>query len=212
MSKTDLLTEDTINPKGQNYICISFLTDKENKTSLSGIKMRGAFSTYDEACEHAKKLQGIDEYFNVFVGEMGKWLPFDPNPDSEAVQNSEYANEQLNTMMKSYMENQEKAKIYHEKRKNEMVKNNILDNLNTRQENLDDIKKKIKKTDDKDEQLNLQKNIEEIENQIAKMKEKKSEIEHQIDSIGKQLDGFSQMNLAPPTIVDYDEEPIKSVE
>ena len=212
MSKTDLLTEDTINPKGQNYICISFLTDKENKTSLSGIKMRGAFSTYDEACEHAKKLQGIDEYFNVFVGEMGKWLPFDPNPDSEAVQNSEYANEQLNTMMKSYMENQEKAKIYHEKRNNEMVKNNILDNLNTRQENLDDIKKKIKKTDDKDEQLNLQKNIEEIENQIAKMKEKKSEIEHQIDSIGKQLDGFSQMNLAPPTIVDYDEEPIKSVE
>ena len=58
MTKTDLLTEDTINPKDQKFICISFLTDKENKTTLSGIKVRGAFATYEEACAHAKKLQG----------------------------------------------------------------------------------------------------------------------------------------------------------
>ena len=146
MTKMDLLTEDTINPKGQNFMCISFLTDKENKTTLSGVKVRGVFTTYEEACAHAKKLQSVDEYFNVFVGEMGKWLPFDPSPDSEAVKDSEYANEQLNSMMKSYMENQEKAKIYHEQRKNEMVRKNILDNLDTRQQNLDEIKKKMKKS------------------------------------------------------------------
>lgn len=202
MLKTDLLTEDTINPKGQNFICISFLTDKENKTTLTGIKFRGAFSTYEEACEHAKKLQGIDEYFNVFVGEMGKWLPFDPNPDSEVVKDSEYANEQLNTMMKSYMENQEKAKIYHEQRKNEMVKKNILDNINTRQQNLDEIKKKLKKSNSLDEKDSLQKNIDEIEKQITKMEEKKSELDEQIDLLGNQLKGFSEMKLEPPKILD----------
>jgi molecular chaperone DnaK (HSP70) len=202
MSKTDLLIEDTINPKGQNYICISFLTDKENNTTLSGIKIRGAFATYEEACNHAKKLQGIDNYSNVFVGEMGKWLPFDPNPDSEAVENSEYANEQLNTMMKSYMENQEKAKIYHEKRKNEMVRTNIIDNLTARQENLDEINKKIKTSKSEDETNSLLKSVEEIEKQIDKMEEKKAAIDQQIDNIGTQLNGFSQMKLDPPKIIE----------
>lgn len=202
MSKTDLLTEDTINPKGQNFICISFLTDKENKTTLSGIKVRGTFASYEEACAHAKKLQSVDEYFNVFVGEMGKWLPFDPNPDSEAVKDSEYANEQLNNMMKSYMENQEKAKIFHEQRKNEMVKKNILENLNTRQQNLDEIKKKMKKSKNQEEKDTLQNSVEEIEKQIAKMEEKKTNIDEQIESLGNQLKGFSQMKLAPPTLVE----------
>jgi molecular chaperone DnaK (HSP70) len=202
MSKTDLLTEDTINPKGQNYMCISFLTDKENKTTLSGIKVRGVFTTYEEACEHAKKLQGIDEYFNVFVGEMGKWLPFDPNPDSDLVKDSEYANEQLNTMMRSYMENQEKAKIYHEQRKNEMVKQNLLDNINNRQQNLDDIKKNMKKSKNESEKNNFQKNIDEIEKQITKMEEKKSDIDQQIETLETQLKGFGQMKLDAPTIME----------
>jgi hypothetical protein len=204
MSKVDLLTEDTINPTDQKFICISFLTDKENKTTLSGIKIRGAFPTYEEACAHAKKLQSVDSYFNVFVGEMGKWLPFDPNPDSESVKDSEYANEQLNSMMKAYLENQEKAKIYHEQRKNEMVRKNILDNLNTRQENLNDLKKKIKKSKNDSEKDNLQKNIEEIEKQISKMEEKKSELDVQIESLGDQLKGFSQMKLDPPKIMETD--------
>lgn len=205
MSKVDLLTEDTINPKGQNFICISFLTDKENKTTLSGIKIRGAFPTYEEACAHAKKLQAVDEYFNVFVGEMGKWLPFDPNPDSEAVKDSEYANDQLNSMMKSYMENQEKAKIYHEQRKNEMVRKNILDNLNTRQENLNDLKKKLKKSKNDAEKNNLQSSIDEIEKQISKMEEKKSELDTQIESLGNQLKGFSPMKLDAPKVLENNE-------
>jgi hypothetical protein len=199
MSKTDLLTEDTINPKGQNYVCISFLTDKENKTTLSGIKVRGVFTTYDEACSHAKKLQNVDEYFNVFVGEVGKWLPFDPNPDSEAVADSEYANVQLNTMMKSYMENQEKAKLFHEQRKNEMVRQNLLDNINSRQENLDEYKSKMKDATNPDE---LQQNIDEIEKQILKMEEKKLEVNKQIELLGTQLKGFGQMKLDPPKVIE----------
>ena len=136
---------------------------------------------------------------------MGKWLPFDPCPDSEAVKNSEYANDKLNTMMKSYLENQEKAKIYHEQRKNEMVRKNILDNINTRQQNLDEVKKKIKKSKNANEQESLQKSIDEIEKQISKMEEKKGELDEQINTLGSQLKDLGQMKLDPPTILENGE-------
>ena len=110
----DYLTEDTIIPKNQKYVCISFLSDKENKTTLNGIKIRGVFATIEEASEHAKKLQSIDKYFNVFVGEVGKWLPYDPSPTSDKAGDPEYAQDQLNNLMKGYLENQNKAKIFQE--------------------------------------------------------------------------------------------------
>ena len=182
MSKGDYLTEDTILPSGQKFVCLSFLTDKENKTTLSGIKIRGVFDTYENACEHAKKVQNIDSAFNVFVGEMGKWLPFDPNPDSEAVKNSEYANEQLNTMMKGYLENQEKAKLFHEQRKNELVRKNILENITTRQNNLKELKDKME-TATEDEKKSLEDNMKSIEEQIEKMELKRKELDDQISTI-----------------------------
>jgi len=203
MSRVDYLTEDSILPWDQKYVCLSFLTDKENKTTLSGIKIRGAFSKYEEACEHCKKLQAIDPAFNVFVGEMGKWLPFDPNPDSQAVKDSEYANEELNKMMKSYLENQEKAKLYHEQRKNEMVRKNILDNLQSRQDTIKDLKKKVTKTKDSTEIDSIEKNILEIESQIKKMEEKKSELDIEIDNLSNQVKNTSSSNsqLNGPKII-----------
>lgn len=193
MSKVDYLTEDSILPSDQKFVCLSFLTDKENKTTLSGIKIRGVFASYTEACEHCKNLQTIDPAFNVFVGEMGKWLPFDPNPDSQSVKDSEYANDELNKLMKGYLENQEKAKIYHEQRKNEMVRQNILENLQTRHDNIKDLKKKAKKASNSSETESIQKNIIEIENQIKKMEEKKSEIDVQIENLSNQVKDSSTL-------------------
>ncbi len=187
MSKVDYLTEDSILPWDQKFVCLSFLTDKENKTTLSGVKVRGAFTKYEEACEHCKKLQAIDPAFNVFVGEMGKWLPFDPNPDSQAVKDSEYANEELNKMMKGYLENQEKAKLYHEQRKNEMVRKNILDNLQSRHDTIKDLKKKVTKAKDSSEVESIEKNILEIESQIKKMEEKKAELDVEIENLSNQV-------------------------
>jgi hypothetical protein len=201
MSKVDYLTEDTILPKDQKYICMSFLTDKDNKTSLSGIKLRGAFSTYDEACEHAKKLQSIDQYFNVFVGEMGKWLPYDPNPDSDVVKDSQYANAELNTMMKSYLENQEKAKVFHEQRKQELVRQNVLDNLQTRKDTLQDLEKKLDGSTDTDKE-SVEKNMKTIEEQIKKMEERKLELDSQIENLAQQSKLFNISTNSSPKIID----------
>jgi molecular chaperone DnaK (HSP70) len=200
MSKVDYLTEDSLLPAGQKFVCMSFLTDKENKTTLSGIKIRGVFATYDEACAHAKNLQNVDEYFNVFVGEMGSWLPFDPNPDSQAVKDSQYANDQLNNMMKAYLENQEKAKIYHEQRKNELVKKNILDNLTTRHDNLKELQKKHKKTKNETEKQSLEQSMKDIEEQINKMEEKKKDIDEQLEQLNNQVSSFGGTQPTLPKV------------
>ena len=187
MSKPDYLSEDSLLPKDQKFVCLSFLTDKENKTTLSGVKVRGVYETYDEACKQAKNLQAVDEAFNVFVGEMGKWLPFDPAPDSEAVKNSEYANEELNNMMKSYLENQEKAKLFHEQRKNELMKKNIMDNITTRHTNLKEVQEQLTSATEEEKKI-LEDTVKSIEEQIEKMEVKKNELDEQINTIKSNLD------------------------
>jgi len=192
MSNPNFLTDDSsMLPPEQKFVCLSFLTDKENNTTLSGVKVRGVFETYEQACEHAKRLQTLDPYFNIFVGHMGKWLPFDPAPDSKLVENSEYANEQLNTMMKAYMENQEKAKLYHEQRKNEQVRKIILDNLSNRQDNLRDLELKLRKTTNPDEKFSLQQSYKSVEDQINEMENKKKDLDSKLEELTKQIELFS---------------------
>jgi hypothetical protein len=202
MSKVDYLTEDQLLPSDQKFVCLSFLTDSENKSTLSGIKIRGVFESYESACAHAKKVQTVDPYFNVFVGEAGKWLPFDPNPDSKAVKDSEYANEQLNTMMKSYLENQEKAKVYHEQRKNEMVRKNILENMTTKQDNLKELQTNYAKAETEQEKETLEVKMKKVEEHLKKMEEKKKELDEQIESVAEQLKAFTTSQLSPPKILD----------
>ena len=207
MTKVDYLTEDTLIPSDQKFVCISFLTsaginrDIENNkstsslasedtvkpTTLSGIKVRGVFSTYEEACAHAKKLQTVDNLFNVFVGEVGKWLPFDPCPDSEAVKDSEYANDQLNDMMKKYMENQEKAKIYHELRKNELVRKNLQETITARQQTREETQKKLDEATDDKQRKNIENTLKSIDEQIKKMEDKHKELLQQEEAMGSQI-------------------------
>ena len=73
-------------------------------TSVRGIKVRGVYDNVVEAKYRAKQLQRRDPHFNVFVGQVGFWLPWDPSPGD--IPEQEYLNAQLNTLMKSYKENQ----------------------------------------------------------------------------------------------------------
>lgn len=102
--------------------------DKINggKTSIRGIKVRGIYDTKREAEVRAKVLQRMDKSFHVYVGQVGYWLPWDPNPDS--VENQEYAEKGLNHLVKSYKDNESERDIYYQeqlsKRKEEIRKEN----------------------------------------------------------------------------------------
>ena len=132
MSTQDYLYEDPLVPN-QKYVCISVLTPKNFKQeegkepiTMSTMKVRGCYESVEEAKKRADFLRNIDPNINVYVGEVGKWLPFDDDP--EKAKDHDYQNKRLNEMMKGYTENQEKAKEFHEQRKNELIMKTHKDN------------------------------------------------------------------------------------
>lgn len=120
----DYLNEDKPIP-GQLWVCLSFLSPEGLKNcSIYGLKIRGVFGTRKEAEDHAKELQDIDPDFHVFVGEVGKWLPWDPSasPDGlDSIDDHVYKEKQLNDLMKEYKNNMKKAKQMEEERKRDML-------------------------------------------------------------------------------------------
>lgn len=56
--------------------------------------------------------------FNIFIGQMGYWMPF--NPPTDSIENQEYAIEELNTLMKSYKDKQIQQEDDYETRKGQL--------------------------------------------------------------------------------------------
>lgn len=93
--------------------------EKNNfQTTLRGIKVRGTFESLREAEVRAQVLKKLDDRFHVFVAEVGCWCPWSPNP--EDITNQEYAETELNTLMKGYKENQERKDQFFQERKRDI--------------------------------------------------------------------------------------------
>ena len=183
-------------PKGQNWGCFSFLRSKENdKITVVGIRLAGVYMTLEEAQSRAKEVQQEDNRFNVFVGEInGDFLPFDPAPNTEAAGDSEYADEQLNAIMKGHEDNQRKAKLFHELRKTEKMMDNINDNLKAQEENKEELTKKLSKAKSVDEAKTITTCLESIDNQIKKLQERLKECSTNETKLKEQT-----MGLEPPS-------------
>jgi hypothetical protein len=67
------------------------------QTNTRGIKIRGSFPTEEEAKLRAQMLNEKDKTHNIYVGEVGKWIPF--NPDAFKTGKVVYAEEELNAIM-----------------------------------------------------------------------------------------------------------------
>jgi hypothetical protein len=85
------------------------------RTTVRGLKVRGVYASQAEAVARSKKLQRQDTLHNIFVGEVGKWLPWDPEPGEVGEQ--EYAEDQLNTLMKKYKENEDDRQMFQRERR-----------------------------------------------------------------------------------------------
>ena len=89
------------------------------QTSIRGLKCRGVYGSYEQATARAQQLHKKDPYFNVYVAEMGAWLPWDPEP--EEVPEQQYSNDQLNKLMGSYRENAAKRDAFFEEEKRQKI-------------------------------------------------------------------------------------------
>lgn len=97
----------------------TFYKNNNFTTSIRGIKVRGVFDTIDEAKNRSEFLKRLNNNFDIYIAQVGCWCPFSPNPND--INNQEYGETQLNTLMKQYNKNVDDKNILFEKRKNEQV-------------------------------------------------------------------------------------------
>jgi len=96
-------------------------------TNIRGIKIRGVYDSLVEAQNRAQHIKKMDPKFNLMIGQVGCWCPLSPNVND--IENQEYCETELNTLMKKYKENIQESDMYYQSRKDEMVKT-IKDNNN----------------------------------------------------------------------------------
>jgi hypothetical protein len=89
------------------------------KTSMRGLKVRGTYDSYKEATVRANILRKKDPSFNVFVGQVGYWLPWDP--ECESVPEQEYQEGMLNDLVKKYKDNLNSRDDLYEQVKSEKI-------------------------------------------------------------------------------------------
>ena len=121
--KVSALNEDKLKEAYDDYMYTNsqkledqFYQKNEFHTTVRGLKVRGIYSSHEEAVSRSKKLQRMDTLHNIFVGEVGKWLPWDPEPSR--VKEQEYAEEELNVLMKKYKENEDAREEFYRDKKN----------------------------------------------------------------------------------------------
>jgi hypothetical protein len=98
-----------------NELESSYHRDNNFSTSIRGIKVRGVFDTIEEAKNRSEFVKKIDNKFNIYIAQVGCWCPWSPNPD--CLENQEYAETQLNTLMKEYKKNMNDKDVVFESRK-----------------------------------------------------------------------------------------------
>ena len=114
------LETDYTTVPGQVFACLSIIgPEAPQKNDKFGIKIRGAFSTRDEAANHAKRLQKEDPTFDIYVVDMYKWLLIPPDPNK--IEDVHYTNEKLEEIMSGYKENQSQAARMFQERKSALT-------------------------------------------------------------------------------------------
>ena len=78
--------------------------------NIRGVKVRRAFPSYEEAQMWCKVLQRKYPKDNLMIGRMGCWLPWEPS--EHLMENVEYANSQLNEIMRKYKENEANRELF----------------------------------------------------------------------------------------------------
>ena len=106
--------------KEYNQIC-------EFQTNTRGIKVRGVFASQEEAELKCKSLRENDQNHDVYVGQVGLWMPF--HPEAYKTGKVEYLEKELNELMAQKQHNDEVSKEEFKKRVKESKQKAIQENI-----------------------------------------------------------------------------------
>lgn len=110
-----------------------FNVENNFQTNIRGLKVRGVYSSQEEAENRCKMLREIDPNHDVFVGPVGLWMPWDP--EAYKTGKVEYLEEELNNLMHNKMNNEQEAKQQFEKRLQETKEKAMEENKKIAEEN-----------------------------------------------------------------------------
>ena len=85
-----------------------FNVEHKFQTNVRGVKIRGSYNTQEETEMRAKLLRETDPSHDVYVGQVGMWMPFDP--DAYKTGKVEYLESELNDLMHAKKQNEDEAK------------------------------------------------------------------------------------------------------
>jgi hypothetical protein len=117
----------TFMDKNEDRLNEQFGREHAFQTSVRGLKLRGVFSTQEEAEMRCKKLRDIDPTHDIFVGPVGMWIPWDP--DAYKTGRIEFMEEELNQLHSEKIKNESMAKEEFDRRVKETKQKAIRDNI-----------------------------------------------------------------------------------
>lgn len=182
VSKKYDLDQDKVEEEFKDFMYVNseklekeFYQDNDFRTTVRGVKVRGTYDTLREAQVRAKVLQKRDPNFNVYVGQVGFWLPWDPNPHK--VDNQEYAEGELNNLVQKYRENQSKKDAHF-------------------QENIDYVKEQAALKAKEQKEANAASSVEELESAVNTQEEVVNQVSQDIKNDFEEQDPWMKQKEA----------------
>ena len=167
------------------------------QTSTRGIKIRGVYPTMEEAELRCKMLREVDPSHDVFVGPIGLWMPWDPEPYKTG--KVEYMEEELNQLMYEKIKNETNAKNAFDQRVKETKQKAIEENIknaersgNTLTQTIDENGNLIGINNINTQEMNLKNN-----NEISAADIRKELFEGENIVVGKSDNGQSELISGP---------------
>lgn len=96
-----------------------FHEQRNFQTTIRGFKIRGVYDTQREAQVRSEVLKRSGDRHSIYICQVGAWCPWSPNPDE--ISDSQYAETQLNTLMKAYRDQEQLRDEEYERRKSRAV-------------------------------------------------------------------------------------------
>jgi hypothetical protein len=196
LSEKDTLMSDSVSEEYKIFIDRyedkleeSFSSTNSYQTSTRGIKVRGVFPNQKEAELRSKMLRELDPNHDVYVGQIGLWMPWDP--DAYKTGKVEYLEEELNQLMHEKDKNEKDAKMEFDKRIKETKEKAIEENKLKAEETGNKLSQNI---DEKGNLYSVNMRGEREEISVADIQQELFENENVVNA--KESDhGLSQFNL-----------------
>lgn len=109
--KTDIYEQyQTFLLRGEKILQEQFDNEVGFQTNVRGVKVRRSFPTVEEAQVFAQAMRRKYPKDSLYVGKVGAWLPWDPS--EHLMPEVEYAEKDLNEIMRKYQENRSNAELF----------------------------------------------------------------------------------------------------